>query len=178
MFKKSIFFLFLIASITVSSQERKQNNELTKVTFKIKNFGIHVDGDFSEIKIETNFNSKKLQESYLNASIAVLSISTGIESRDEHLLKEDYFDESNHKNIILRSTKIIENSEGSLKMFADLTMKGITRKIEASIEVFEKDSTIIIKSNFNINRRDFKIGGGSFILSKTVKIQVEYSSIK
>ena len=162
MFKKSIFFLFLIASITVSSQERKQNNELTKVTF------------VNAPKASTF----QLQESYLNASIAVLSISTGIESRDEHLLKEDYFDESNHKNIILRSTKIIENSEGSLKMFADLTMKGITRKIEASIEVFEKDSTIIIKSNFNINRRDFKIGGGSFILSKTVKIQVEYSSIK
>jgi len=178
MFKKLIFFLFLITSITGFSQEPKQNNELTKVTFKIKNFGIHVDGDFSEIKIETNFNTKNLQESYLNASIAVLSISTGNNSRDKHILKEDYFDESNHKNIILTSTKIAENVDGSFKMFADLTMKGITRKIEAPIEVVEKGSAITIKSNFNINRRDYKIGGGSFILSKTVKIQVEYSGTK
>ena len=55
------------SSISISSQEWNQKTKQTKITFTIKNFGLNVDGDFSKIKINTNFNSKNLFESYINS---------------------------------------------------------------------------------------------------------------
>lgn len=171
--KKSLLLLFLLTVFLGNAQEFAQSSK-TKVTFKIKNFGIYVDGDFSEIDIQTNFNSNNLSESYINATIAVKSIATGIESRDEHILEEDYFDAPNHKNITLTSKSIQKNSDGTFSMKADLSIKGITKTLDVPLEVSEEESQVSIKSSFEINRRDFKVGGGSFIMSKKVKIQVEY----
>jgi polyisoprenoid-binding protein YceI len=176
--KKSLFLLFLLSAFLTSAQEFTQDTKKTKVTFKIKNFGVNVDGDFSQIDIRTNFNSNNLDESYIHATIAVISIDTGIESRDEHILEEDYFDEPNHKNITLKSTKITKKANGTYSMTANLTIKGITRRLEIPINFQETNDSIMIQSNFEINRRDFNVGGGSFIMSKKVKIQVEYTGTK
>ena len=170
--------MFFIAAFATYSQEWTQNNKLTKVTFKIKNFGVNVDGDFSNVKISTNFNPKNLSESYINATIAVKSISTGIKGRDKHILEEDYFDEPNHKNIVLKSSKIQKNSDGSYTMTGELTLKNTTKKVEIPLEITEDDEKIMIQSKFTINRKDYKVGGGSFIMSKTVKIQVEFTGTK
>lgn len=175
--KKPLLLLFLLTVFLGNAQEFTQSSE-TKVVFKIKNFGIYVDGDFSEVDIKTNFNSNNLSESYINATIAVKSISTGIESRDEHILETDYFDEPKHKNITLKSASIQKNSDGTFSMKADLTIKGITKSVQVPLEVSEKENQITIKSEFEINRKDFKVGGGSFIMSKKVKVEVEYSGTR
>lgn len=178
MIKKTLLLLFFITAISVHSQEWTQNKEQTKVSFKIKNFGVNVDGDFSDVKIETNFNPDNLSQSYINANIAVKSITTGIESRDKSLLKEDYFDVENHKNIVLKSTKIEKKPDGSFTLLADLTIKGKTKQLEIPLTVSNTNSELRINAKFTINRKDFKVGGGSFIMSKNVKVEVVYSGTK
>lgn len=178
MMKKTLLFLFLMSVSFAQSQELKQDNEQTKVTFKIKNIGFYVDGDFSDVNIQTNFNSQNLAESYINATIAIKSISTGNKSREKSLAKKDYFDEANYKILQLKSTKIEKNSDGTFSLHGELTIKATTKKIKIPLEVSESDSRVTIKSNFKINRKDYKVGGSSFVMSKTVKIQVEYSGTK
>ena len=172
--KQIIFLFFLIFSFTLTAQEWNQNNEKTKATFEIRNFGIHVDGQFKEVEIKTNFNAKQLSESYINAEIQVKSIATGIESRDEHILEEDYFDEENYSVIQLASTKFEETKNGEISLLADITIKGITKKIRIPISINDVEDGIKISSKFSINRKDYNIDGGGFVLSKTVKIQVEF----
>ena len=106
MLKKTLLFIAISITVSMYSQEWKQENNKTKVAFKIKNFGLNVDGDFSEVKMNTNFNSNQLLKSFINAEITVRSIDTENESRDEHLLKDDYFYEKKHPKIQLKSTKI------------------------------------------------------------------------
>ncbi len=178
MLRNSIAFLLLIASVSLYSQEWKQQNEQTKVTFKIKNIGFNVKGSLKDIKVSTNINVNSLAISYLNATIPVNSISTGIETRDKHLLTQEYFNESNFKDIVLKSTKIKKLTEGQYHLSGTLKIKEITNKIETLLYIDQTSNTIGITSNFSINRKDFNIGGGSFILSKTVQIQVEYLGIK
>ena len=92
MIKKG-FFVLLMIMVTIGkgyAQEWNQDNLKTSVTFKIKNFGITVNGRFHNIDVKTNLDTDKLSESYLNAFIAVPSIATGIEDRDKHLLEEEY----------------------------------------------------------------------------------------
>lgn len=176
--KKLLLLLILLTSVHSFAQEWNQDNEVTEVTFKIKNFGVNVDGDFSDIQIQTNFNSEKLSESFINATIKVLSIDTGIKKRDVHILEEDYFDQTKYSDILLKSTKIEKTKKGTYLLYADLTIKGKTKKMKLPITFQQTDKRLMIQSDFQINRRDFNVGGGSMIMSKKVKIQVRYTGFK
>lgn len=176
--KNTLIFLLTFTLFAAKAQEFTQDDSQTKVTFKIKNFGINVDGDFSDVKIQTNFDSKNLSESYINATIQVISISTGIKKRDEHILEEDYFDEPNYKEITLNSSKIEKSSDGNFEMTAKFTIKKTTKEFVIPLEITESNNSISIKSNFEINRRDFKVGGGSLVMSKYVKVEVQYTGTK
>jgi len=65
-----------------------------------------------------------------------------------------------------------------ITLFAELSIKGIIKKEEIPLEVFEDNSRLILKTSMLINRKNFDIGNRSFILSNNVKIQVEYSAAK
>jgi polyisoprenoid-binding protein YceI len=177
MLKKILVFLLLTTSM-VSSQEWIQDNNKTSVLFQIKNFGITVDGGFKTTDIKTNLDTKYISNSYVNATIIVNSIFTGIEVRDKHLLGKDYFDALNHKEIVLKSSKLIKDMNGNIILFAELSIKGITKKVEIPLEVFEDDSRLTLKASILLNRKNFDIGNRSLILSNNVKIQVEYSATK
>ena len=160
------------------SQEWIQDKEETSISFKIKNFGLTVDGGFKTIDIKTNLDTKDISNSYVNAAIIVNSIFTGIEVRDKHLLGKDYFDALNHKEIVLKSSKLTKDMNGNIILFAELSIKGITKKVEIPLEVFEDDSRLTLKALILLNRKNSDIGNRSLILSNNVKIQVEYSTTK
>lgn len=176
--KNTFLFLLAFALFSANAQEYSQNDSQTKVTFKIKNFGVNVDGDFSDVKIQTNLDLENLAGSYINATIQVSTISTGIKKRDEHILEEDYFDVSNYSTITLKSTKIEKTRTGTFLLYANLTIKKTTKKIEIPIEFQQTDNNIMIQAKFQINRRDYNVGGGSMIMSKKVKIEVQYIGTK
>lgn len=177
---RSIFFLmlFLIGITNSNSQQLVQNNAKTTVDFKIKNIGMYVDGKFSDIVINSNFNVEKLTESYINATIKVNSISTKNPKRDKHLLSDDFFDVTKYTTLKLVSTKIEKISENNYKLTAKLTIKKTTKSIEIPLELSENNTSVTIKSNFKLNRRDYNVGGSSWVLSNTVKIQIVYSAKK
>jgi polyisoprenoid-binding protein YceI len=176
--KNALLFLLVFTLFSANAQEFTQDDSQTKVNFKIKNFGVNVDGDFGDVKIQTNLDSENLAGSYINATIEVSSIATGIKKRDEHILEEDYFDVSNYPAITLKSTKIEKTKVGTFLLYADLTIKKTTKKIEIPIQFQQTDNNIMIQAKFQINRRDYKVGGGSMIMSKKVKIEVEYTGTK
>ncbi len=178
MLSKATFLFFLLSFHALLAQEFEQEDVKTKVRFTIKNFGITVDGQFGKVEIQTNFNSQKLSESYINATIQVSSITTGIKGRDRHILKKNWFDEATYKTIQLKSTRIEKRDNNTYTLFAKLTIKNTTKDIEVPLEIEEFENTISIKSDFAINRKDFKIGGGGFTMSKKVKIQVQYTGVR
>ena len=143
----------------------------SSIDFVIKNLGINVDGHFNTFTISPELSSDgKLTG--ISGKITVSSIKTGIDSRDEHLLEEDYFDTKNHKFIQLKSTSVKKSTSNSYTVKANLTIKGTTKAIEIKVIVDKSSDNYKIKSSFEINRKDFDVGGGSFVMSKTVKINV------
>ena len=71
------------------------------------------------------------------------------------------------KSIALK--KIVTN-QYSAKV--NLTIKGKTKQITIPITVEISEASRKITSKFQINRRDFGVGGRSLVLSNTVKISV------
>tara|TARA_R110002126_G_scaffold274972_1_gene420300 strand:- start:38780 stop:39316 length:537 start_codon:yes stop_codon:yes gene_type:complete len=175
MIKFPIFLVLFSLSVACFSQEWHQNKTQTKALFSTSKFGVKVVGNFSESEVHTNFNSNDLENSYINLKIRVKSISLGKKSRDEEILEEQYFFEDNHKFIWFTSIKIEKNEDDELYLLGILKIRGIAKKVYVPVEVSEGDKKIKIKSKFKINREDFQIGKGDFILSKSAKIEVEFT---
>lgn len=176
--KKLLVFILLFCGFSSFSQELFQDDKESSITFIIKNFGFNVDGNFSDFKIISNFNANNLKESFINASIQVNSIFTDYKARDEHLLKSDYFDVKNYPEIVFESSEINKNIEGKFIIKGFLTIKEINKNIETFLEVDDTENNIIISANFMINRKDFNVGGSSFILSKKVNVKMIYAATK
>ena len=173
-------FLLILSFLMLSSvnkQELEQAKETSKVEFKIKNFGVNVDGYFETVSVSPVITLEH-ELTDLSAIIKVSSIKTGMDSRDAHILKDDFFDETNYKTISFKSSKIERISDSSFQVEAKLTVKDITKKISIPISINTVNDEVRITSEFEINRLDYGVGGRSLVLGKTVKINVRHSSIK
>ena len=175
--KKSVFLIvFILGIFSLQAQQLIQNKSETKVEFKIKNFGVHVSGSFSEVEIISFIDMSDLESSYINAVIEVGSINTGNVKRDKHLLKDDFFDTDHFPLLKLESTKIEKISETNFKLEGKLTIKNTTKIISIPLELILNNDSIIITSNFKINRRDFDVGGNIWVLANNVKIRVVFKA--
>ena len=87
-------------------------------------------------------------------------------------MEEDYFDSENHKFITLQSTSISKKGDTSYTVKADLSIKGITKAVNVTVNVVKTNGNYKITSKFEIDRKNFKVGGSSFVMSNTVKIKV------
>lgn len=173
-----LFSLVILNSFWLNAQELEQGKEVSKVEFTIKNLGINVDGSFSKVSIDARVEDNDLANSFIKANIQVSSIETGIDKRDEHVLEEDYFDNKKYKTISLVSSKIDKISDNSYQLKASLTIKNIANQVIIPFTLKEQNGSITIASDFEINRKDYGIGGGSFVLGKTVKISVSHTYTK
>lgn len=170
-----ILTVCIICSFSLNAQKRILTNPEIKIDFKIKNLGIKVKGNFSEINITSYIDTENLDNNYVNANIKVNSINTGNTKRDEHLLKEYYFDADKYEEIRFKSANIKKLQDNSYSLTGNLTIKNTTKIISIPLEIDETENGITITSNFAINRRDFNIGGSSWILSDIVKVEVIYN---
>ncbi|SDR72799.1 Polyisoprenoid-binding protein YceI [Formosa sp. Hel1_31_208] len=173
--KKTHSIIMLIVSLAVSltSLAQTKTTEIT-VDFKIRNLGINVDGYFKKASITTNFTSDDSSNWLLYGTVDTGSIDTDNKKRDAHLLKDDFFDVENYPEITLKVTSFQKVSETTYDALVNLTIKGITKAMKIPIEIIGDINSFKLRSNFEINRRDFDVGGGSLILSNTVKIRVNY----
>ncbi len=179
MIKTVIFSLILfICAPSINAQDLVQNPSKTTIDFKIKNLGLNVDGNFSDIKIESNFNINALNDSYLNATIKVSSIDTGNKTRNKSLSEKDYFDTNTYQNIQLKSTTIKKKSETTYLLTAQLTIKNTTKTVTIPLQLSENGSSVTLTSYFELNRRDYNVGKKSWVMSDTVKINVVYSATR
>ncbi len=149
------------------------NDENSKINFAIKNIGLNVNGNFSGLQGKIVFDAKDLKSSDINVSVISNSVNTDNKARDKHLRESDYFDVNNFPLITFKSTKIEPATRlNRYNVEGNLTIKGISKLIKFELIAIEKDNNLDLKCNFEINRRTFKIGANSLVLSDNVKMNL------
>lgn len=143
----------------------------SSIDFEIRNLGINVDGFFKTFTVTTKFDDSNNLEDF-SGEIKASSIETGIDSRDEHLLKEDYFYTSKYPLITLDVAELYKKQNNKYSAKVKLQIKGKSKQLTIPLQVEITETHRKITSEFEINRKDFGVGGGSFVMSKTVKIKV------
>ncbi len=174
---KKIFFVIIACFICISflSAQRVLTpiDANSNVKFVIKNFGIKTNGNLKGLKGTIKFLPANLTASAFDVVVDAATVDTDNESRDEHLRQAEYFDAAMHKTIQIKSTKITTSSiAGRYYMFANLTIKGVTKAIEFGFGATPKDGGYVFDGEFKINRRDFGVGGSSVSLSDNLTVSL------
>lgn len=161
-------FLILHTALVISaitfSQSLKPADDGSTVKFRIKNLGFNVTGTFSGLEGTITFDPNNLAACNFEVSVDANSVNTGIDMRDNHLRKEEYFDVKNHPRLKFVSTKVTKsNKAGTLFIFGKLTIKGVTKEISFPFTATPEGGGYLFSGECKLNRRDFKVGGGSTI---------------
>ncbi|HTB26859.1 MAG TPA: YceI family protein [Puia sp.] len=162
--KKTIIFSLLTITGIFASDRYKPEDQGSSVQFKIKNLGFSVNGSFSGLDGNIQFNPNDLTTSNFDVSIDANTVNTDNNMRDNHLRSETYFDVKNYPRIRFVSTKITSsNNKEHLFMFGKLTIKNQTKDISFPFTATLTNEGYLFNGTFRINRRDFNVGGTSTI---------------
>jgi polyisoprenoid-binding protein YceI len=139
----------------------------SSVNFKIRHLGIaNVRGHFSEFTGKWSVEEGEQKLTAFSGTVTVGSVDTGEPKRDKHLCNEDFFEIEKYPTMTVEMTGFRGEGESS-RITAELTIKGITKKV-----LFDAEVSALIANPFNggktrkhgmsltttINRMDFKVG--------------------
>lgn len=140
------------------------------VAFRIKNAGLNVNGSFSGFTGSLVFDPAAPEKAQISASVDAATVDTGIGLRNTHLKKEEYFNVDKYPKITLKSTRIEKKGGDTYMGTFALTLKGKTRTVTIPFTVSQSGETAQFAGEFGINRRDYNVGGGSFLMGNDVMI--------
>ncbi|MGI8754346.1 MAG: YceI family protein [Acidimicrobiales bacterium] len=127
-------------------------------------------------------------QSSVTAEVDMTSINTRDETRDGHLRTADFFDVEAHPSMTFTSTSVAPDGS-DYKVTGDLTLKGVTRPVELSLEFNGTSSDpwggtrAGLSAETEINRRDFGVDismpldGGGVVVGDKIKIALEIEAV-
>ena len=134
----------------------------SQIQFMVKHMMITtVTGGFSEVDgaVETEDNDFSTAKIHFVAQTA--SVFTGNAGRDTHVKSSDFFDVGVYPELKFESTKVERRDEKHFRLYGNMTIKNVTKEIEADVEFvgFIKDPWGKEIAGFSlkgiINRKDF-----------------------
>jgi len=165
-------FLFSVLA-TFSQRILTPTDEGSKVHFVIKNFGIKTGGDFSGLKGTMKFDPKNLSVWSFDVTVESSTIDTDNGTRDGHLKKSEYFDAAKYPTIRMVSTKLVPGDKPGWYIFnGNLTIKDVTKPIKFPFKVNTSKDGYIFTGEFDMNRRDFNVGGSSVSMADNLKVSL------
>ncbi len=176
--KALLSLTFLLAGLfAVKAQQYKPVDDKSEVKFTIKNFGINTPGSLNGLKGTIKFNPSDLVSSSFNVSVDVNTINTGVDARDSHIKKEEYFNADKFPLISFTSGKITKEQDG-YTVTGNLSIKSVTRPVSFPFTVQTQDNGLIFSGSFTIDRKDFGVGGSSAVLGNSVDVSLKVFSVK
>ncbi|MBC7904697.1 MAG: YceI family protein [Gemmatimonadaceae bacterium] len=172
--RNSIFVVFFISiSLWELPVFLQTVPEKSKVSFTIKNFGVNTNGTFKAPEAKVIFDPAALAKSSIDASIDVASVNTGVEGRDNHLRKQEYFYVEKYPKMTFQSTQIRAGEKsGSYIAHGRLTIRGITKEIDLPFSATTVADGMRFETQFQLDRRQFKVGGNSLVMSDNVNVSI------
>ena len=164
----------------------------TMAEFKVRHMMItNVKGHFTGVTGVLTLNEQDITKSHVEASIDAASINTRETDRDTHLKSADFLDVEKFPKLTFTSTRVTSTGEGELQVEGDLTIHGVTRKVEFAVEGPTppgKDpwgnTRIGWTATTKINRKDFgltwntALETGGILVGDEVTITIDVEAIR
>lgn len=120
--------------------------EHTRIGFEVKHAGLSfVSGYFSDFDISVRQANDDYKNTHILAEVQTTSISTGVVARDNHLRSPDFFNVEVFPLMTFKSTKIKMEKTRKGKIYGDLTLHGVTQRIELEVLLIGKRKSPVSK---------------------------------
>jgi polyisoprenoid-binding protein YceI len=153
--------------------------------FKVRHMMIaNVGGEFNSVSGTVEFDTAKLDQARVEASIDANSLHTGDPQRDGHIKGADFFDVAQFPTITFKSSKVTAAGSG-YTVAGDLTLHGVTKPVTLKVDALSPEVTDPwslqrrgLSAVTTINRKDFGMAwnapaGGGMMLSENVEITLD-----
>ena len=137
----------------------------TRVQFTVNHFGF-TDwyGDFTNVSGELTLNPAHIEQSKLDISVPVASVSTTNAKLDGELKGDQWFGADKYPTIHFVSTKIVRTGPAKAAITGNLTFHGVTRPVTlqatfngAGVNPLDKAYTAGFNATTSIKRSDYGV---------------------
>lgn len=178
----------LLSFTTPFATSWKSDNVHSRFGFSVKHMGLaNFNGSFKDYTITISHNAADFSDAVVELTAQVSSINTDNEMRDKHLQSPDFFDAAQFPTITFKSTSFKKTNGNNYKVAGDLTLHGVTRKIELdavlvgkAVHPQTKKDMVGFKVSGVIKRTDFGVATGfpAAALSDEVTLVGDFEFIK
>lgn len=172
-------FLLLLCSQVLPAQNYIPADNGSSVTFVIKNFGFGVNGSFKNLHGSIKFDPNNPEAGIFKVTVDAATVNTDNSSRDSHLKKDEYFDIAKYPKISFSSDKIEKTATaGSYLVKGIFTIKGTSKPVSIPFTAKAQNGGYLFNGKVVLNRRDFKVGGNSMVLSDNLTLTLNVFAAK
>ena len=145
-----------------------------------------VRGTFTNFDGTVNVDEQNPQNSSVEVTVQLDSLTTNDERRDGHLRSPDFFHVENHPTMTFKSTSIEGSDANHFKLHGDLTIKGETHPLVLNVtkegegkHPFNGSRVLAYSAEGTINRKDWGLNwnvaleAGGFLVSDQIKLTIE-----
>ena len=129
----------------------------------------HVPGQFTKFSGTVTVDRDNLENSVVEATIDVGSVSTNNDKRNNHLKSPDFFDAAKFATMTFKSKSWKKTGDSTFDVTGDLTIKDVTKEVvlKASLLGFAPGmgggQVSGWEATTTLNRRDFGVNGPAML---------------
>lgn len=121
-----------------------------------------VIGKFKKFAGQIVLNEEDLARCSVEVEVQVGSIDTGIDERDAHLRRGEFFDEANHPSITFKSSRIERTAEG-YRALGTLTLRGVAKEValtfrKTGLSWTDGRPVLGVAGEFKVSRSEYGVG--------------------
>jgi polyisoprenoid-binding protein YceI len=170
----------LVSTASAATEVYNIDPAHSSVGFTVRHFFTKVPGIFSKFSGTVTVDRDNLENSSVEATIDVGSVSTNAEKRDAHLKTADFFDVANFATITFKSTAWKKTGDNTFDVTGDLTIHGVTKPVVLKVDLLGFGPGMMgaqlsgWDATATIDRDDFGVKGPAY-LGKAVGSEVGIS---
>jgi len=173
------------AAMPASAQTYQIDPVHSSLVFRVKHMDTaYVYGMFTSMKGTVVVDEANPARSSINIEVDANSVYTHNEQRDNHLRGPDFFNTRQFPTITFKSTQVRRINANTVQVRGDLTIRGVTRPITASVTLTGKGKNpqgkdiIGFETRFTIRRSEFGIRYGLPGLGDEVQVTLSIEAAR
>ena len=130
----------------------------SEVSFMADVTGDQTPGTFSDTTVTASIDTQSPANSTIIAVVNTASLSSNNSQVEGSLPDAEWFDVQGHPQARFESTDISENTDGSLQVSGNLTIKTTTASVSFPMNLTDEEGIQVARGEFSIDRRQYDIG--------------------
>ncbi|TMU79991.1 YceI family protein [Pseudomonas fluorescens] len=163
-----------VVSVAQAVEYTRVNTSASQISFTYNQMGSRMYGTFGKFEATLDFDTENLANAHTTLHIDLTSIDAGSEDANTELVKPAWFDTEKFPVAVFESDHFTEVAEHHYLIDGQLTLKGITRKVQVPVELKPGSAIGIFDGELVLKRDEFGLGAGEWadtVVSRDIAIK-------